>query len=237
MIKINILTIFPELYTAMQQETIVRKAIENKQLELNLINFRDFSIDKHNKVDDYPYGGGEGMLLKIQPIDSAIEYFKLASSRLIYTSPKGVTLDQNKIYELSAEKEITILVGRYEGIDQRVFEKYQFEEISIGDFILSGGDLLAQVLIDSIARVLPGVLNNQNSFKKDTFTQPLLEHHQYTRPEQYQGMKVPEILLSGHHKNIEEWILNEQLKETKLKRPDIYQKYLKSKKDNESRKD
>lgn len=228
MIKINILTIFPELYTAMQEDTIVKKAIENKMLNLNIINFRDYTDDKHKKVDDYPYGGGEGMLLKIQPIDTAIKAFDLKKTKLLYTSPKGERLSQNKIYKLSQEKEITILVGRYEGVDHRVFQKYNFEEVSIGDFILSGGDLVAQVLIDSISRVLPGVLNNANSIKKDTFTQPLLEHNQYTRPEVYENMAVPSILLSGHHKNIEKWIEEEQIKETKDKRPDLYEKYLKN---------
>lgn len=225
MIKINVLTLFPELYIAMQQDTIVKKAVEKEILHLNLINIRDYSLNKHHKVDDYPYGGGEGMLMTIEPIDRAIQANNLQNTRLLVTMPKGKVIKQKILNDLSQEEEITILVGRYEGIDQRVFEKYNFEYISIGDFILSGGDLVAQVLIDGISRLLPGVLNNDVSALNDSFSQPLLEHPQYTRPENYEGMKVPSILLSGHHKNIQKWQTEQQIKETKKYRPDLYEKY------------
>lgn len=231
MMKINILTLFPELYSQMQKETIVKKAIESGELVINIVDFREYSENKHKKVDDYPYGGGEGMLLLAQPIDDALIKNSLTNTRLIYTSPKGAQLDQAKIYSLAKEKEITILVGRYEGVDERIFELYDFEEISIGDYILSGGDLLAQVIIDSVARVLPNVLNNPESYLYDTFTQPLLEHPQYTRPEVYKGLAVPSVLLSGHHKNIEQWKHEKQLEETKVKRPDLYEKYVKGEED------
>ncbi len=225
MIKINILTIFPNLYEAFVAETIINKAIQKDKLEINVIDIREYSKNKHKKVDDYPYGGGEGMLLMVQPIDDAIIENNLSSSKMIYTSPKGKTIDQNMLYDLSKEEEITILVGRYEGVDQRVLDKYEFEEVSIGDFILTGGDLVAQIIVDGVSRLLPGVLNNEQSIVADTFTQELLEHPQYTRPEVYDGMKVPEVLLSGHHKNIEEWKLNQQIKETKSKRKDLYDEY------------
>ncbi len=225
MIKINILTIFPNLYEAFVAETIINKAIQKDKLEINVIDIREYSKNKHKKVDDYPYGGGEGMLLMVQPIDDAIIENNLSSSKMIYTSPKGKTIDQNMLYDLSKEEEITILVGRYEGVDQRVLDKYEFEEVSIGDFILTGGDLVAQIIVDGVSRLLPGVLNNEQSIVADTFTQELLEHPQYTRPEVYDGMKVPEVLLSGHHKNIEEWKLKQQIKETKSKRKDLYDEY------------
>lgn len=226
MIKINILTLFPDLYKAMTEGTVLKKAIDKNKVELNVIDIRDYSLNKHKKVDDYIYGGCEGMLLQIEPIDRAIELNKLENSRLIYTSPKGKTINQDYLYELAQDSEITILVGRYEGVDQRVFEKYKFEEVSGGDYILSGGDIIAQIIIDGVTRVIPEVLNNGNSYKNDTFTQDLLEHPQYTRPENYKGYIVPEVLLSGHHKNIEKWKLEKQIDETKNKRPDIYKKYL-----------
>lgn len=226
MIKVNVLTLFPNLYTPLKEETIIKKAIDKKQLSINIIDIRAYTKNKHNKVDDYPYGGGEGMLLQVEPIDEAIIQNKLNGTRFLYTSPKGKVIKQDLLYELSTEEEITILVGRYEGVDERIFSLYNFEEISIGDFILTGGDLVAQVLIDGISRLLPGVLNNQNSYLNDTFTQDLLEHPQYTRPEEYKGLKVPDVLLSGHHQNIQKWKIKKQIEETKNKRPDIYSKYI-----------
>lgn len=229
MIKINVLTIFPELYEVLTKETIIAKAIQKGELTINIINIRDYTNNKHKKVDDYPYGGGEGMLLMIQPIDESIKVNNLTETKKIYTSPKGKTLNQEILNNLATEEEITILVGRYEGVDQRVFEKYDFEELSIGDFILTGGDLVAQIIIDGISRLLPNVLNNSKSAQNDTFTKKLLEHPQYTRPFDYEGYQVPEILLSGHHEKIEQWKLEQEIAETKEKRYDIYEKYLKEK--------
>lgn len=226
MIKINILTIFPNLYENFISETIIKKAIDKGSLEVNVIDIRDYAFNKHKKVDDYPYGGGEGMLLKVEPIDEAIKANINKQEKMLYTSPKGEKISQKMLYDLAKEEEITILVGRYEGVDQRIIDKYNFEEVSVGDFILTGGDLVAQILVDGVSRLLPGVLNNNNSILNDTFTQELLEHPQYTRPEEYDGMKVPEVLLSGHHQKIEEWKLEKQIEETKNKRYDLYEEYL-----------
>ncbi len=233
MIKINILTLFPNLYEGLKSETIVNKAIVSRKLELNIINIRDYSDSKHGKVDDYPYGGGEGMLMNVQPIDDAILKNNLQNTRLIYTSPKGKTIKQEDMCELAKDDEITILVGRYEGVDERLFDLYEFEFYSLGDFILTGGDLVAQVFIDGISRLIPGVLNNSNSVINDSFTKDLLEHPQYTRPETYKGLKVPEVLLSGHHKNIEQWKLEQEIAQTKEKRPDLYEKFLESERNDE----
>ncbi len=233
MTKINILTLFPNLYEGLKSETIVNKAINSGKLEINVINIRDYTDNKHGKVDDYPYGGGEGMLMCVQPIDDAILQNNLQNTRLIYTSPKGKTIKQDDMYDLAKEDEITILVGRYEGVDERLFNLYEFEYYSLGDFILTGGDLVAQVFIDGISRLIPGVLNNSNSIVNDTFTKELLEHPQFTRPETYKGLKVPEVLLSGHHKNIAQWKLEQEIEQTKKRRPDLYNKFLESERNDE----
>lgn len=222
--KINILTIFPEMFSGWMQEGVISRAINNEIVNINIIDFREYASNKHHKVDDYPFGGFEGMLLMPQPIFDAVKSNKLEETHFIFPSPKGSTLTQEKLVELSRYDEITLLAGRYEGVDQRVIDTFVDEEISLGDYIITGGELAIQVILDGIIRLIPGVLNNCTSFEKDSFSNSLLEHPQYTRPYEYEGLKVPEILLSGHHKNISMWIHYNQLEQTFLYRPDLLEK-------------
>ncbi|UUV17990.1 tRNA (guanosine(37)-N1)-methyltransferase TrmD [Fusobacteria bacterium ZRK30] len=215
--KINILTLFPAMFAGFKSESIIKRAINSGSLEINIIDIRDYTFDKHNTADDTPFGGGAGMVLKAEPIFRALEN---TSGKVIYTSPQGVTLNQNLSNDLSAEEEITIIAGHYEGIDERVIEEKVDLEISIGDFVLTGGELPAMVIADSIARLLPGVIK-KDSYEQDSFYNGLLDHPHYTRPAEFDGLKVPEILLSGHHKNIELWRKKESLKRTYLRRPDL----------------
>ena len=217
--KFDVLTLFPEMFCALEQ-SIIGKAIEKQLIEINLINIRDFSKDKHKKVDDTPYGGGAGMIMKPDVVYDAYNSIKSENAKVIYMSPQGKTLNQKKVEELSKEKHLIILCGHYEGIDQRVIDKIVDEEISIGDYVLTGGEIPAMVLIDSVSRYVTGVLNEQ-SIKDESFSNGLLEYPQYTRPEVFEGMKVPEILLSGHHENIEKWRKNKSLEITKKKRPEL----------------
>lgn len=225
--KINILTLFPNLYTSFMNEAIVKRAIEKEIVEFNIIDFREYSDNKHNKVDDYVFGGGAGMLIKPQPLFDAIETNKLNQTHVINMSPRGEMFTQKKAFELSEKDEITFIVGRYEGIDQRVIDTFVDEEISIGDYILMGGEVPSQVILESVIRLLPGVLNNKVSFTTDSFSNPqsfLLEEDQYTRPYDFRGMKVPDVLLSGHHKNIQEWKYQNSYEITKKVRPDLIEK-------------
>ncbi len=222
--KINILTIFPGLYESFMNEAIIKRAIENKHIEINLIDFRQYTENKHNKVDDYVFGGGAGMLLKPQPLFSAIRENGLEHTHIINTSPRGCIFTQKKAFELSEMDEITFLIGRYEGIDQRVIDTFVNEELSIGDYILMGGEIPSQVMIEAITRLLPGVLNNDESFKTESFGKKennLLEEDMYTRPYDFEGMKVPDVLLSGHHKNIEKWKYENSYNLTKKRRPEL----------------
>ncbi len=219
--KINILTIFPKMFDGWQAEGMIAKAIERELVEINVIDFREYAENKHKKVDDYPFGGGEGMLLMPQPIMTAIETNDLVQTHLIFPSPKGSVLNQKKLEELKEFDEITLLAGRYEGVDQRVIDKYVDEEISLGDFIITGGELAIQTILDGVIRLLPGVLNNNVSFEQDSFSDGLLEHPQYTRPSNYNGMEVPEVLLNGNHKLIEEFKRQEKLKATYFNRPEL----------------
>ena len=196
------------------------KAIENEKIKLKLVNIRDFSKDKHKKVDDTPYGGGAGMVMKPDVVYDAYKSVYEENAKVIYLSPQGKTLNQKKVEELSKEKHLILLCGHYEGIDQRVIDKIVDEEISIGDYVLTGGEIPAMVLIDTVSRYIDGVLN-QESIKEESFSEGLLEYPQYTRPEVFEGKKVPEILLSGHHENIEKWRKEQALKITKQKRPDL----------------
>lgn len=217
--KFDVLTLFPEMFSTLEQ-SIIGKAIEKQLIEINLTNIRDFSKDKHKKVDDTPYGGGAGMIMKPDVVYDAYNSIKSKNAKVIYMSPQGKTLNQKKVEELSKEKHLIILCGHYEGIDQRVIDKIVDEEISIGDYVLTGGEIPAMVLIDSVSRYVTGVLNEQ-SIKDESFSNGLLEYPQYTRPEVFEGMKVPEILLSGHHENIEKWRKNKSLEITKKKRPEL----------------
>ena len=217
--KFDVLTLFPEMFEILNQ-SIIGKAIEKNLIDIHLINIRDFSKDKHKKVDDTPYGGGAGMVMKPDVVYDAYQSIKDRNAKVIYMSPQGKPLNQKKVEELSKENHLIILCGHYEGIDQRVLDKIVDEEISIGDYVLTGGEIPAMVLIDSVSRYVEGVLKEE-SIKEESFSNGLLEYPQYTRPEIFEGMKVPEILLSGHHENIEKWRKEKSLEMTKKKRPDI----------------
>ncbi len=219
--KIDILTIFPEFFNILNNWSILGKAIENDIVNIEAIDIRDFSKNKHRKVDDYPFGGGPGMLMTIEPIYEAIKSRKKDNSKIIYLSPQGKKYNQELANELSKEEHLILLCGHYEGIDNRIVENYVDMEVSIGDYVLTGGEIPAMVLIDSVIRLLPEVLDKEESYKEESHYNNLLEHSQYTRPQEYNGLKVPEILLSGNHKKIEEWKLKSSLKNTLLKRPDI----------------
>ena len=217
--KFDVLTLFPEMFEAVKQ-SILGKAIEKKLIIINLVNIRDFSKDKHKKVDDTPYGGGAGMVIRPDVVYDAYKSVYEKDAKVIYLTPQGKTLDQKKVEDLSKEKHLILLCGHYEGIDQRIIDKIVDEEISIGDYILTGGEIPAMVLIDSVSRYVEGVLS-QESIKEESFSNNLLEYPQYTRPEVFEGEKVPKILLSGHHENIENWRKEQSLKITKQKRPDL----------------
>ena len=220
--RFDILTLFPEMFEPMKQ-SIIGRATEKNIIDINLVNIRDFSKDKHKKVDDTPYGGGAGMLIQPDVVYDCYKSVKSNNAKVIYLSPQGKTLSQAKVEELAKEKHLILLCGHYEGIDQRVIDKIVDEEISIGDYVLTGGELPAMVLIDSVSRYIDGVLAN-NSTKDESFSNGLLEYPQYTRPEIFEGLEVPEVLKSGHHQNIEKWRREESLKRTLEKRPDLLEK-------------
>ena len=225
--KIDILTLFPEMFTGFLSESIMARAIKNKIVEVNLVDFREFSTNKHKKVDDYPFGGGAGMVLNVQPVYDALRSIEGYESALkILVSPQGATFQQQKAYELSTLDHIIILCGHYEGYDERI-RSYFDVEISIGDYVLTGGELAAMVLTDSITRVIPDVISKDESHINDSFNNSLLEHPHYTRPREFDGKEVPEVLVNGHHKLINEWRLNESIKRTKERRPDLYKTYVK----------
>ena len=217
--KFDVLTLFPEMFSSLEQ-SIIGRAVENEKISVNLINIRDFSTDKHKKVDDTPYGCCAGMVMMPDVVDRAYNSIKDKNAKVIYMSPQGKTLDQKKVEELSKEEHLVILCGHYEGIDQRVIDKIVDEEISIGDYVLTGGELPAMVLIDSVSRYVEGVLK-EDSVQEESFTDGLLEYPQYTRPEVFLGKRVPEVLLSGHHENIKKWRRNQSIINTYLKRPDL----------------
>ena len=218
--QFDVLTLFPEMFSILD-ESIIGRAKKNKQIDINLVNIRDFSENKHNKVDDTPYGGGAGMVMMPDVVYRAYNSLEnKENAKVIYMSPQGKKLNQEKVKELSKENHLIILCGHYEGIDQRVLDKIVDEEISIGDYVLTGGELPAMVLIDSVSRYVEGVLNKE-SIKEESFIENLLEYPQYTRPEVFEGEKVPEVLLSGNHKEIEKWRKEKSLEITKKKRPDL----------------
>ena len=220
--KFDVLTLFPEMFETLKQ-SIIGKATEKELIDINLINIRDFSKDKHKKVDDTPYGGGAGMVIRPDVVYDAYKSIKNTDGKVIYMSPQGQVLNQKKVESLSKENHLIILCGHYEGIDKRVLDKIVDEEISIGDYVLTGGEIPAMVLIDSVSRYVEGVLN-PDSISEESFSNGLLEYPQYTRPEIFEGEAVPEILLSGHHENIEKWRKEKSLEITKEKRPDLIKK-------------
>lgn len=223
--KINILTIFPEMFDAIKQSMLGR-AIDNGIIELNLIDIRDYTLDKHNRVDDTPYGGGAGMVMQVQPILDAYEKTGCGGSTL-YMSPRGELLSQEIAEELSKTDEITILCGHYEGVDQRALDKLGAREISIGDYVLTGGELPAMVLIDTLARFIDGVLASEESVMDESIYSGLLEYPHYSKPREIAGLEVPEVLLSGNHQEIDLWRWEQALALTKEKRPDLFEDYVK----------
>ena len=222
----KILTLFPDMFPGTLGQALSGKALEKKIWSCEAINIRDFATDNYKTVDDVPYGGGAGMVLKPDVLDRAIEAVSPVEERddcpIYFLSPRGKVLTQEMVKDLAQKKGVTLLCGRYEGVDQRVLEHHNIEEISIGDYILSGGEIAAQVLLDAVVRLLPGVMGNVETAGNESFEKGLLEHHHYTRPAEWKGMKVPEILLSGHHKKIEDYRKAESVALTKEKRPDLY---------------
>lgn len=229
--KIDVLTLFPEMFKSVLGESIIGRAIERNVVDINYTNIRDFSCDKHNRVDDYPFGGGPGMVMKPEPIFRAIQNIKTDKTRVIYLSPKGKVFKQSSANELSKEEHLVFLCGHYEGIDNRIIENYVDDIISIGDYVLTGGEIPAMVVIDSVVRLLPGVLKSDESFIEESHYNGLLEYPQYTRPREFNGHEVPEVLLSGNHKKIEQWRRYHSVKLTYHNRPDLIDKKELSKED------
>jgi tRNA (guanine37-N1)-methyltransferase len=221
--RIDILTLFPEMFTGILSDSIIKRAIQKQHLEVYTHDIRNYSLDKHRRVDDYPFGGGAGMVMMIEPIARCIEQLKSEREydAVIFMAPDGKTFNQSKANGLSMKKNLMILCGHYKGIDERVRELYITEEISIGDFVLSGGEIAAMTVVDSIARIIPGVLSDESSALTDSFQNGLLSPPVYTRPANFQGHQVPEILLSGHEKKISDWRFEQQLERTKKRRPDL----------------
>ncbi len=225
-----IMTLFPEMVMGGLNNSIIKRAMEKNLITIEAVNIRDYTLDKHGKVDDYPFGGGAGMLMQAQPVydcyKAIADKCETDKPRVLYLSPQGKTFTQQMASELSKEESLILLCGHYEGIDQRVLDRMEVEEVSIGDYVLTGGELPAMVMVDTIARLVPGVLNNDDSAVDESFSEGLLEYPQYTRPENWDGEVVPEVLLSGHHKNIETWRKEKALENTKNKRPDLYEEYV-----------
>lgn len=220
--KIDILTLFPDMFNCFLNQSIIKRAIDSKKVIINIHNIRDFSKDKHKRVDDYSIGGGRGMVLMPQPIYDAVESIKTSDSKVILLTPQGVTYKQSIAYDLSREKHLILICGHYEGFDERI--RYLADlEISIGDFILTGGEIPSMAITDSIVRLLDGVINKE-SHELESFNNNLLDYPVYTKPIDFRGMKVPEVLLSGHHANINKYRLDEQLKKTRELRPDLLEK-------------
>lgn len=223
--RIDILTIFPGMFAGPFGESIVKRAVDRNAVEIHTWNIRDFSTDKHHTVDDYPFGGGAGMLMKPEPIFSVFDHLRELTApskpRVLLMSPQGERLSQARVQEFSQEEHLVILCGHYEGVDERVVDALIDDEISIGDYVLTGGELPAMVLVDAVIRLLPGVLGDEESAEDESFSDGLLEYPQYTRPRDFRGMMVPDVLLSGHHEQIRLWRREESLRKTLLRRPDL----------------
>lgn len=229
----HVLTLFPEMIMDGLNTSILGRALEKRIISLEAVQIRDYTLDKHNKVDDYTYGGGAGMLMQAQPVyDACLAVQKKISdagrqkARVVFVTPGGYTFNQQMAMDFSKEEDLIFLCGHYEGIDERVLEEVVTDYVSIGDYVLTGGELPAMVMIDCISRLVPGVLSNTESSMIESFSNGLLEYPQYSRPETWHDKKVPEILLSGHHLNVEKWRLEQSLEKTKRIRPDLYEKYM-----------
>ena len=220
--KIDILTLFPKMFDGFLNESIIKRAINDGKVEINIIDFRKYTNDPHNRVDDYPYGGGAGMVLMPEPIFNAVDDLRCENTLVILCTPQGKTYNQKMAYDLTKEKHIIIICGHYEGFDERIRTLADLE-VSIGDFVLTGGEIPSMAITDSIVRLLDGVIL-EDSHKNDSFNNDLLDYPVYTKPQEFRGMKVPDVLLSGHHENIRKWRLEQQLKRTKERRPDLLEK-------------
>ncbi|MDM7465642.1 tRNA (guanosine(37)-N1)-methyltransferase TrmD [Staphylococcus warneri] len=230
--KIDYLTLFPEMFDGVLNHSILKRAQDKDIINVNTINFRDYSVNKHNQVDDYPFGGGQGMVLKPEPVFNAMEDINRADdTRVILMCPQGRPFTQDIAQELSEAKHIVFICGHYEGYDERIREHLVTDEISMGDYVLTGGELPAMTMTDAIVRLIPGVLGNEQSHQDDSFSDGLLEFPQYTRPREYNGMKVPDVLLSGNHAHIDQWRHEQKLIRTLNKRPDLLEQYDLSDKD------
>ena len=225
--KITILTQFPEMFAPLA-ESILGRAVQKGLLEISIVNIRDYSLDKHKKTDDTPFGGGAGMVMMPQPAFDALRACGAQGKRILYLSPRGTVLDQAMAQELSGEAEIFLLCGHYEGVDERILEAWNMEEVSIGDYILTGGELAAMVLVDCVSRLIPGVLGSSESLSEESISSGLLEYPQYTKPRSFEGLDVPEVLCNGNHKLIHLWQYEQSLRTTALRRPDLLQRYLDS---------
>ncbi len=225
MIRFDILSLFPEMFDSPLNSSLLKKARERKIIEVNLIDIRTFAEDKHRMADDYPYGGGSGMVMKVEPVAKALDSLDLLDGiPIILMTPQGEPFSQEIAGELSSHSRLAVICGHYEGVDERIREHLATREISIGDYILTGGELPAMVLIDAVARLIPGVLGNEESARGDSFSGGVLEYPQYTRPPEFRGWRIPDVLLSGHHAEIKKWRRRESLKRTMQRRPDILEK-------------
>ncbi len=220
--KIDILTLFPQMFAPLK-ESIIGRAVDKKILEINVVDIREFSKDKHKKCDDYPFGGGAGMLMTIQSLYDAIKSVNREKSKLIFPSPQGRLFTQNVAKELSEEEHLVFICGHYEGVDERLFSLFEIDEISLGDFVLTGGELPSMVMVDALCRLVDGVLNKE-SLESESFSNGLLEYPQYTRPSSFMGLEVPEVLLSGNHEEVNKWRAEQSLKRTKERRKDLLKK-------------
>ncbi len=225
--KIEVLSLFPEMFEGTVKSSILGKANQRGLLSIHVTDIRDFTLDKHNRVDDTPFGGGAGMVIMAEPIFRCLQSVGAKGKKIIYMSPKGGVLNKEKIEALSKEEELIILCGHYEGIDQRVLQHWDLEEISIGDYVLTGGEPAAIVLIDAVARMIPGILGNEDSHLEESIYSGLLEYPQYTKPRIYENMEVPEVLVNGNHKLISLWQFEQSLILTKERRPDLFDDYVK----------
>lgn len=228
--KIDILTLFPEMFSPVTDSSILGRAGEKGILEINTVNIRDFSTDRHNKADDTPFGGGPGMVMLAQPIFDALKSVEAEHKKVIYMSPRGKVIDRDTIETLARQEELVILCGHYEGVDQRVLDRWNIEEASIGDYILTGGELPAMVLIDAVARFIPDVLGSSESIADESIYSGLLECNQYTKPRSFAGLDVPEVLTNGNHKLIHLWQYENALNLTRERRPDLWEAYIKKEK-------
>ena len=222
----TVLTLFPDMFPATLGQSLAGRALDNHTWSLDVKNIRDYALDKHRTVDDAPLGGGHGMVLKPDVVSAALDDVRTAKGRRIYMSPRGVPLTQDLAREISCEDGIVIVCGRYEGLDQRVIDHHQLQEVSVGDYILSGGELAAQIMLDSIVRLLPGVMGKEIGHLEESFETGLLEHDHYTQPRVWNGRSAPEILASGHHEKIAAWRANQAKELTKERRPDIWKRFL-----------